>query len=476
MKNTELYNNRMCLGKYDNENFTLVNVLEAKGEVLNLVQVHEVIHMLLALQTKWGCTEYYFDHIGRMIDSKYLYISQSIHKACEYVQESLAEFWEKLFIYKKYGEERFINALNEEKWKSPQTFEYLKGTIEIVKRRKDLSIDNIAFCLYRIAVSSMNIEIVDIPIDKWEYLNDNEEYLSCTVHDTPNEVFQNLLKTFLENLNDGNNISVFLESLENDWSCATLENRQLQVNTILEYIKSICKKSECYNEICNYLSTVKCKEVNIDNIEEYVIPVAFSGYEIKYDFNIQDATSTVVFIYGNGKDIYHTVENKAYRDKFRSFLDISQTYLAVEFSCYSEKTKTIDMLSLSRLRKIINTYRLSTIVSYKAFETNESLVKQLEYGKSRYYIYCDRPYWSAKQTIESICKNKYWKVIQFETFDVICLRVGKCGIFFLPVINANAFYLDLNIFYSGDIVEAKDMFEEEDYNKFLLIINCLFGT
>ena len=59
------------LGEYANENFSLINIVEVNSDNLTEVKIHEIIHMLLAQQTKWGIMEYLFNHIGRLIDDKY---------------------------------------------------------------------------------------------------------------------------------------------------------------------------------------------------------------------------------------------------------------------------------------------------------------------------------------------------------------------------------------------------------------------
>ena len=101
--------------------------------------------------------------------------------------------------------------------------------------------------------------------------------------------------------------------------------------------------------------------------------------------------------------------------------------------------------------------------------------KILEYNRCRYYVYCDRPYWSAKQTIEANCIYKKWQVVDFQKFDVICLRVGSFGILFIPVCNSNSFFLDLDRYYRGKKELAKDLFEHKrDMDEFELVINCLF--
>ena len=134
------------------------------------------------------------------------------------------------------------------------------------------------------------------------------------------------------------------------------------------------------------------------------------------------------------------------------------------------------IVSNEQLRKIMHKYCLTRVISYKAYENNPRLVKQLEYDQIRYYVYCDRPYWSAKRTIQENCKDKKWMVVEYGKFDVICLQVNKYGILFVPVCCAEGFYADLDTYYSGERMPAKDMFENEvDLNRFNLVINCLFG-
>lgn len=466
------------LGKYDNENFSLLNILDS-GENINLqVKVHETIHMLLSLQTKWGCMEYYFNHIGRLIDNQYLFISNIIHKSCEVVQESLAEFWEKLHVYLTKGENEFIKSIKEDRWKAPDTYKHLKKILDVIKVKKDLGIENIAFCLYRIALHSMNIEITDFSIEKW--WNDNSD---CKIdffgeHDIPNHVFGNMVQQFIDILQTGDleHLQNYLDSIETEWSRADEESRQRQLNIILNYIKNICAGSNYYKEIENYLSTIKCKSVDINSLEDYIVPITFTQYSIKTRLK-EDTRATIIFITGDSNDVQQTLKFKVWRKDIQNYINFIGKNIVVDYMYYIDKERRTDLISISRLQKIINKYNFVRVISYKAYENNSKLVKLLEYGKRRYYIYCDRPYWSAKQTIETNCKDKRWHIVSFGNFDVICLEVSSLGILFIPVCNACNFYLDLEKYYSGEKIFAKDMFHKKsDLNEFNLVINCLYNV
>lgn len=463
----------MCLGKYDNENFALLNILDVEDEAVCGVKAHEIVHMLLALQTKWGCAEYYFNHIGRLIDSQYMYIAEILHNNCEVAQEMLAEFWEKLYIYRKNGEEAFLKAIEEERWKAPDNYNnYLKDVLNIIKDSENLSIDHIAFCLYRIAMSSMNIEFIDIPIESWENLKSDSKYWEELNHNTPNGVFKNLLIGFKNVLKSGN-IEAYLIKLENEWSCADVEKRQQLVSDVLEYIKEICNKSRHFKEIEDYLSTIKCREIDIEKVDEYIVPVTFTKYDTVRGFGVTDIPMSIIFIYGDGNDILYTFKNKDFKNEYCNLYGLKQ--IVIMCACYSQKKMNFDAVSLSRLMKILKQYNLTRVISYKAYENNKELVRYLERDKIRYYVYCDRPYWSAKWTIQENCQDIKWNAIEYGKFDVICVEVGEYGILFIPVCNASVFYSDLETYYSGNKLLAKDMFERQsDVDKFNLVINCLF--
>lgn len=461
------------LGKYDNENFTLLNIIDVDNEEIVSVKVHEIIHMLLSLQTKWGIMEYCFNHIGRLIDSDYLYIAEIIHKNCLVVQESIAIFWEKLFFLKKYGKDKFIKSIREERWKNQTEPFCLDKILEIINLKGDLSIDNIAFCLYRIAINSMNIEILDIPVDCWK---ETEKVFAD--HNVPNVSYKNMIKDFRDILKKPNcSLDEYIYSIETEWSRADLDNRQNQIRRVLQYIKKICKPSKYYKEIEKYLSSIKCKYIDTDNLEDYIIPDSFTFYECSSDFNQTDNKSAIWLIAGNGADCCYTFKNISYKDDINVIFNLLGNRIVIFYFDYIEKKVFAKPISMSRLKKDIEKNYCPKVISYYAYENNNKLVKILEYNKHRYFVWCDRPYWSAKKTIELNCDNKNWMVVDFGKFDVICLEIGKYGILFIPVCSASSFYEDLDKFYTGEKSVAKTMFETpKDLDVLNLVINCLFST
>lgn len=463
------------LGSYDNENFSLLNILDVNDNNNLQVKTHETIHMLLSLQTKWGCIEYYFNHIGLLIDSQYLFISHILHKSCEVVQESLAEFWEKLYVYLKNGENEFIQSIKDDRWKAPNTYKYLKKILDIIKVKKELSIENIAFCLYRIALHSMNIEITDFSKEKWWNGNSNCDIDIFGKHDIPNHIYENMIDKFINAL-QSEDLYDYLDSIENEWSIADEESRQKQLKVILNYIKDVCSESKYYKEIENYLSTIKCKTIDIESLDEYIIPNTFTQYKKGIGFKGY-TQAAIIFIFGDSKDAQETLKYKLWREDIQNYFNLIGEKIMVEYMYYIDKEIRCDLISNSKLQKYLRRYNFVRVISYKAYENNSKLVRQLEYGKCRYYIYCDRPYWSAKQTIESNCSEKKWVIVNFENFAVICLAVSRFGILFVPVCSASNFYLDLDKYYSGKKMFMKDMFKKiSDMDEFNLVINCLFNV
>lgn len=460
------------LGKYDNENFVMVDLSNTEDDKTISVEVHETIHMLLSQQTKWGLAEYYFNHIGRLIDSRYLYLAEFIHKNCELVQESLALFCEKLSFAMKFGEDKLIKDIKEERWKNPKNCRYLKEVLNIIENKGDIPLNDVVFSLYRIAIHSMNIDFMDIPAENW---NNNKIEKIFENRDVPNVVYERMLKEFAVELQTGN-LGRYLESIENEWSRPDLEGRQKLVRTLIMYIKKICIQSEYYKQIEDYLSTIRCKLIDIDRVADYVIPKHYFSYEVTNAFWGADAQFTILFISGNSSDIRYTFKNKNLREDRLIRFDRVGNKILIFYLNYLTKSRYDNIVSESQLQKIIKKTKRNLVINYKAYENNNKLKKILEYSRKRYYVYCDRPYYSARETIEMNCIDKKWNMVKFGNFYTLCFKIGQYGILFTIIFDEFSFIQDLEMYFTGRKIFMEDMFENaEDLREFILIINGLLG-
>lgn len=356
------------LGEYANENFSLINIVEVNSDNLTEVKIHEIIHMLLAQQTKWGIMEYLFNHIGRLIDDKYLYIAKKINSSCIFVQESLAEFWEKLYIYQKKGEQACIDKIEEQEWENPGTYDYLKKILEIIKNRGELSIDNIAYCLYRIALNSMSIDILDKSDDFWHKTDFSKEKIPDNFYKSKLLEFENAIKL--------GNIDLFMQNIECEWCKADLDEREKYIKHMIQYIKEICHSSKYEEQINTYLSTITCKYIDQNRIEEYLIPHSYNNYSFDKNISIIENTSQIAFIFGDASDIRYTFKNSCIN---KNTLDKNVTYIqnkiCLLYYDYETKKMSADIISYSQFKKKIRKNNKIIVVSYKALENNNRLMR-----------------------------------------------------------------------------------------------------
>lgn len=463
------------LGQYNNENFTLFNMLSNTndGEQIK-TQLHETIHLLITMQTRWGCFEYYMQHIVRLIDPSFQYIADFLHTNCLEVQEGVAELWEKLYVYKCSGKDTFLNDIHTEKFRNPNTYKYLKKMLPILKKNS-LEVDQLACLIYRTAVYSMNICCVErIPVSSWQ---PEKLVVEFEQNKTPNIVFNEKLEELETALVAGEDaFSKFFDSLQTDWDTQELKESQVNVNKLTAYIQNICQSSTAIDSIEKYLATIKPKYAHLSELQQYIIPTTFTVYEDSFDpYNLHNPNS-ILLIFGNHDDCLYSLKNKLFIDiPYDTRLELVR---GVHMD-YIEKKRRGVCVSNSQLKKEIERSSCPLVISYKAYEHNNSLVKLLEYNRRRYYIYCDRPYITAKLTIENMCLEKHYALFEFETFHVICLEVGRYGILFIPVMNDADFLDDCkNNYFSGIIREKsstifKNKFDENELN---LVINCLFQT
>lgn len=461
------------LGQYNNGNFTLVNMLinTKDGEHIK-TQLHETIHMLLTLQTRWGCFEYYMQHIVRLIDPSFQYIAEFMHTNCLEVQEGVAELWEKLYVYKHSDKDNFLRDIRTEQFRNPNTYKYLEKMLPVLQQN-NLEVEQLAFLIFRTAVYSMNMCCIEkIPVSRWQpdiLANEFEQ------SETPNSVFDEKLKKLEKVLGNGEDaILKYLGSIETDWDTQELEKSKWNVNKLTNLIQSICQSSNSIGAIEKYLATIKPRYANLSDLQQFIVPTTFTVYEDSMDtYNLHNLNS-IYLIFGNYDDCLYSLKNKL----FINLPYCTEPELIRGFHMdYVEKKRHGVLFSNSQLQKELKRSSCPFVISYKAYENNSFLVKLLEYNQRRYYIYCDRPYITAKLTIENMCLNKYYALFEFETFHVICLKVGKYGILFIPVINDADFLNDCKNNYFSGIVEEQcsNIFRNKfDENELNLVINCLF--
>lgn len=457
------------LGKYDNDNYTLFNILaNSTDESSTRTKLHESIHMLLTLQTRWGGFEYYFNHISKLIDNSFYYIPETIHTYCLNVQEGLSELWENLYIYKYSKDEAlFFKRIMSEKFKNPLTYEYLKKMIPIFQQTK-YSVEELAFFIYRTALYAMNNQIENIPVSTWSKNAIKSYFIE---KETPDNLFEKKLVELQDALKDNNALTNYLHSIETDWSTSDIDSRASLVNNLTSYILQICQSSTHFQEIKIYLSTIHPKYIDLEQIDEYTIPTTFTSYE----WTTIKLPPSICFVGGTFDDFLYTVKNK---------IHIKVPYYVksgnIMILYFSHPTKNIfgDYISKSKFQKILKSTSYPIVVSYKAIENNPQLVRLLNYSKRKYYVYCDRPYATAKLTIENMCKDKHYKIFEFNNFDIICLKLYQNGLLFIPVSDDANFIRDCtNDFYSGVVKESTTLLscslEEQELN---LITNCIYQT
>lgn len=464
----------MPLGEYDNDNFALINILIKSDEETNIkTKLHESIHMLLSLQTRWGCFEYYLNHIARLIDYSYNYIFEFIHMHSLDVQESVAELWEKLYVYMHSDKKTFLSDIKRDKYKNPVIYSYLEKFLPILEKNKKLKVEKLAFLIYRTAIYSMNGNIEGIPLDNW-----NISFLKTKFDEdkTPNKVLKKKLIELEEALGNDNEdmITVFWNSLHTDWDSTDIEYSSKKIKQLTLYILEICKKSKNFVEIEMYLSTIRPKYVDLDKLDENIIPTSFTQYNYIKDRNSIQSRAAILFVFGNYSDFLYTLKSKLYKEISIHF---SNKYIMLAYFDYANKTICGEHYTISKFDKVIKKSCYPIVISYKAFENNISLVKKLNYSRNNYYVYCDRPYATAKFTIEEMCKDKYYAFMEFNNFDVICVKLYVNGLLFVPVVAGENFLRDCDDkFYSGRVKEMsstifKDKSVEDELN---LIINCLY--
>lgn len=467
------------LGIYDRENFTLLNFIKCNDEDDNRTTIHETIHFMLTLQTKWGLFEYAMNHIERLIEPQYTYISELAHEKTLLIQECVAELWELLYIVRKYGEEKLSEHLTDLKYKAPHSYSYINPIYPILEQRFHYNVDHLAFLVYMTAMFSLDSPLENIDPKLWEDNEDIEAFLLENQDQfVPASIFKNKieeLNRFLTNEKDETHEAYF-KQLDSEWLINSLDAREKCLAKLKEYLRELTGSSKHKNEIWNYISTIKPKEIEISQVQETIIPVSFQHYDFVLHIPLLKNRRNVLFICGNKSDLTYTFRSKFHEIDMEVWKS-EHEYLAPIY-ILEEKKVCFKLFSQSELQKWIKEFPVSKVVSYKAYENNSKLKKILKYSNTRYFVYCDRPYLTAKMTINQFCKTKSYLVIDFTKLKVLCFELEDKGILIIPIVNVNEanFYSDIDKGYFGKGCVINDRLfktarEQEELN---VIINCLY--
>lgn len=459
------------LGEYSNDNFVVVNIFSDlcnETKTIDKTVLHEIMHMLLSLQTRWGCFEYSFNHINRLLDSSYSEIEKYVHSCCKDAQECVAEAWERLYIYKTSGLAAMINDIRETKYKNPKAYNYLEKIMPLLLQNK-INVETTAFLIYKTALYSLNSPFETISSDIWFKKNIPADLI-------PNNIFWKKLEE-LKNLfeKDPVHYDRYLSSLNSDWDYTNKDDISDNLKRLTEYILYICSKSTYYNEIENYLATITPKEINLNNFDDYVCPQNYSHYNSGEIKNIRKMplNKYILFIFGDVRDLLYTVSSKAFHNDI-PFDDIDNKIIFGIYFNYFDKTAFPYAYSYIHFKKELHCISYPIVLSYKTYENNKPLVKELNDSHRQYFVYCDRPYATAKLTIENICKDKLYTICDYKRFYLICIKLSSYGLFLLPVIDCNSFINDCyNSFYSGTVMQ-NSFLDDNLQNQIDLIINCIF--
>lgn len=467
------------LGIYDRENFTLLNVIECNKEDDEKTSIHETIHFMLTLQTKWGIFEYAMNHIERLIEPEYTYISQLVHEKTLLIQECVAELWELLYIADKYGEEKLSEHLAVLKFKNPTSYSYIKVIQPILEKRFSYNVDHLAFVVYITALFSLDGPLEDINAEIWSNDKDINDFLFKNQDQyVPSIIFENKIKELNRFLID-EKLEEYLKQFDTKWLSNDLNIRQMCLIELKTFLYKLTTHSKHKDEIQDYIKTINPKEIELSQIQETIIPVSFHHYDLEVSHSemplLKDKLNAL-FICGNKSDLTYTFKSKFHEIDLTPWKSEKDYFVPIYL--LEEKKIYIRVCSECRLQKYIKKYWGSKIVSYKAYENNNKLKKIINYTNTRYFVYCDRPYLTAKITINEFCKRKSYIVIDFDKFKVLCFELDGKGILLVPIVNVNEanFYYDMqNGYFGKDCVINDRLFstarEKEELN---VVINCMF--
>lgn len=235
---------KMMHGQYKFTNDILINSELNDNEIDHVIQ-HENIHKLLSGGTAYGFLLIMMEKAS-LVDNRKNWISEELILLSNKMQEQTATFIEYLWILKKKGSDEFEKKISDLKENKPyyNYFNHIYRKINPKEINKENS-EGLINTVMSIAIHSLNVNIDEIPFDKWSSNKDIKRFFSkkenlLKYH--PNKRFKELIKLIFEK--NGNTNADILTVLENN--CPS----DMKLELCKSAIKKIFSKSE-WLEIIN---------------------------------------------------------------------------------------------------------------------------------------------------------------------------------------------------------------------------------
>jgi hypothetical protein len=201
----------MQLGQYRFTNDTLISV-HNKNDEMDHVMKHEFIHRLLSGASTYGVLLIMMEKTSAIDDQK-KWLFDELLNISNKMQEQVATFIEYLGIIKSDGIEFFNEKLKELKLYNKKYFNYFNFIYQYIKKEtlsKEYA-DNTIELVKALGITSLNIEINEIPFSSWENKKDIQRFFTNSENNlkfNPNKRFEVLIKYFFNQKSNNNELEI----------------------------------------------------------------------------------------------------------------------------------------------------------------------------------------------------------------------------------------------------------------------------
>lgn len=506
---------------YDFRNQTAINILDNNEDSINSTILHESIHLLLTLQTRWGLFCYAARRIS-IYDKKFDHILDYLCLFSREVQEGTAVFCECINLIKKFDYEHALQYINELKKTNRTYYNYLKPLLIFIELLNPINADKYTFksdelitFIFSLAKISLNSDLSKISTETIKSQEKFEEiYLNSQTSKEfiPNIRFNFLLNNcydIIKSENPSNFTDILIRLSEvlpneknkiNEIFCTNVkmlkENHANYLRDIKHYFNRLYKDSKNIEQIKIYLNSIQVREINFEQLPQYAIPTTFTSFkQVISDFNkMKKLTATrkgIIFYLGKMLDLIKTESDLFFvsKDDINNIHHSIMAKHAILYFDYENK-KTHSMLAYKgQVEELMKESNSPIIVNYKFYDSNNDTIKSLDIDDKDIFIYCDRSYPNTVKLLNSITNKKAkCRIIDYGIMQLLTAKLSNKTYFILPFLPIS--YSQLISDIKNNIINLKladnpdgktltDPYilpSEKNLHIYDLIINCLFYT
>ncbi len=384
-------------GVYDFNTFARVDFLGEKRCDYKYIQLHEIVHMLLASNTLYGTANYVIDQLSWKTSEKNINlkeISNELLKASVYTHEAIATFSQYSLIRIEQGSEAFEKAIDTLRKENQQYYEYIEDLVDLLRTENfEHNIENIL----QIGVIALNIDLTTIPLGRIKEVNNLGKFLN----DSQNKVIYNpdyrfrILKSTFHNLRKTEtNENITAQKIADVANILYLEFNEASQFKIIQWLLEELDTLKTHETLQLFYNEAKESYTNFNKNETINHGEILKRYWYSVHPSILNSRyKKEVCKFNDIKDNLDAIGAIFITCKGELTLVLSDIYHSVNYTCKINDSELIYLI------KEINT---PFIIMQDEMEIPmmKSILELFPQNNKRYFLYIDIAYVYSKEIIE----------------------------------------------------------------------------